>query len=84
MRSVYRLLMVLHMYLGYARLYANSCALCVSCELNVYLVQGELSEEEKAVLEDEALSTPDFVSELRQEFVENLNALKALSAHGPV
>lgn len=62
----------------------DSMLIAVSCELNVYFVQAELSEEEKAVLEDEALNTPGFVSELRQEFVENLNALKALSAHGPV
>lgn len=47
-------------------------------------VQGELSEEEKAVLADEPLSSPDFIADLRQEFVEHLNALKALSAHGPV
>lgn len=61
-----------------SRLYAKNC------ELHVYFVQAELSEEEKAVLDDEVLNTPDFFNELRQEFVENLNTLKALSAHGPV
>lgn len=46
--------------------------------------QSKLSDEDKAVLADEVLSTPDFISGLRKEFVEDLNALKALSAHGPV
>ena len=43
-----------------------------------------MSEEEQAVMDDEPLSSPDFISELRTEFVEHLNAMKALSAHGPV
>ena len=42
------------------------------------------SEEDLAVLEDEALSTPHFITELRTDFVEHLNAMKALTAHGPV
>lgn len=50
----------------------------------VCVFQSKLSDEDKAVLADEVLSTPDFISGLRKEFVEDLNALKALSAHGPV
>ena len=46
--------------------------------------QIKLSEEDLAVLKDEALSSLEFTSDLRKEFIEHLNALKALCAHGPV
>ena len=57
--------------------------MCVCVCVCVY-VQCVQSEEDLAVLEDEALGTPNFISELRTDFVEHLNAMKALSAHGPV
>ena len=47
-------------------------------------VQSNMSEEELAVMEDNPLSSHDFMTDLRTEFVDHLNALKALSAHGPV
>ena len=47
-------------------------------------MQSKLSEEDLSVLADEALSSPDFITELRSDFVEHLNTMKALSAHGPV
>lgn len=46
--------------------------------------QEEMTEEELLVMEDEALSSQEFVDDLRSEFVEHLCAMKALSAHGPV
>jgi AMP deaminase len=46
--------------------------------------ESNMSEEELAVMEDNPLSSHDFMTDLRTEFVDHLNALKALSAHGPV
>ena len=47
-------------------------------------VQSKMTEEELAVMGDEPLSSHDFMTDLRTEFVDHLNVLKALSAHGPV
>ena len=59
--------------------------MCVCARARVCVcVQSEMSEEDLAVLADEALSSPDFIAELRSDFIEHLNAMKALSAHGPV
>lgn len=52
--------------------------------LDVVVIQEEMTEEELLVMEDEALSSQEFVDDLRSEFVEHLCAMKALSAHGPV
>ena len=46
--------------------------------------EAKMTDEDRAVLADEALSSPDFVSDMRKEFLEHLNTLKALTAHGPV
>jgi hypothetical protein len=53
-------------------------------QLTSAVEESRMSEEERAVMEDEALGSPDFIRELRTEFVDHLNAMKALSAHGPV
>ena len=56
------------------------------CYLSAFVppLQGKMTEEDRAVLEDEVLSTPEYVGTLREEFVGDLNTLKALSCHGPV
>ena len=46
--------------------------------------EAKMTDEDRAVLADEALSSADFVSDMRKEFLEHLNTLKALTAHGPV
>ena len=48
------------------------------------VVQIPMTDEERAVLEDEVLSDPEFMDSLRCDFITDLNTLKALCSHGPV
>ena len=40
--------------------------------------------QEKEVLADDILSDPEFMPKLRNEFIEDMNTMLVLAAHGPM